>query len=53
VSSRESPVGTVTKATHCPSGEIVGARPMPKRRGSFPLSLATKTTGAALPACLT
>ena len=53
VSMSDPPAGTVTNATHCPLGEIVGARPMPSRRGSFPLSFATKTTGLALPARLT
>ena len=35
------PIGTVTKATQAPFGEIVGARPIPSRRGSFPLSFET------------
>ena len=41
VSMSEPEVGIVTNATHWPSGEIVGARPMPSRRGSLPASVAT------------
>ena len=39
VSIGVSPIGTVTNATQAPFGEIVGARPIPSRLGSFPLSL--------------
>jgi hypothetical protein len=40
--SRSAPaIRTVTNATHCPFGEIVGARPTPSRRGSLPRSVAT------------
>ncbi len=46
-------LGTVMKATQRPSGEIAGARPMPRRRGCLPLSVATYTTGSAVSACLT
>ena len=53
VSSCDVAVGTVTNATHCPSGEIVGARPMPSRRGSLPRSVATNTTGSMPPGFLT
>ncbi len=52
-SSSEPPDGTVTNATQRPSGEIVGARPMPSWRGFLPLSVATYTTGAAPPGFLT
>ena len=41
VSIADRPIGTVTKATQPPLGEIVGARPIPSRRGSFPLSFET------------
>ena len=53
VSIREAPAGTVMNATHFPSREIVGARPMPSRRGSLPLSVATNTTGSKPPAFFT
>ena len=39
--SRSAPAGAVMNATHWPSRAIVGARPMPSRCGSLPLSLAT------------
>ena len=53
VSMSEPPMRTVTYATQSPLGEIVGARPIPRRRGSFPRSVATYTTGLGLAACLT
>jgi hypothetical protein len=36
----DAPARIVTNATQRPSGEIVGARPTPSRRGSLPLSRA-------------
>ena len=53
VSSRRLPLGTEIHATHLPFGAIVGARPVPSRRGSLPRSFATNTTGSMLPGFLT
>ena len=44
--------GTVTNATQCPLGEIVGARPMPSRRGSLPVVLRHVDDRAGAPGLL-